>query len=194
MIFFDIPGATPLDPNETAGLKLKHITTKNELDHLEQSNIQEGIKWLNKTKEKEFLTERFLKLLHKNLFGEIWSWAGKYRETGKNIGVDAYLIGSELRQLFDDTKYWIENQTYDPIEIAVRFHHRLVKIHPFPNGNGRHARIMADIILTKELNHPPIDWSKGHDLQNLNDRRSKYILALKEADNHNYQPLLNFVH
>ena len=186
------PGATPLDPNELAGLKFKHVTLQNELDQLEQANIQEGLQWLSRTKEADILTEQFLCKLHKQLFGQVWSWAGQYRTTGKNIGVDAAQIGVQLRQLFDDVTYWCDNDIYPPIEIAVRFHHRLVYIHAFPNGNGRHARIMADSLLVKHLGQPVIDWAGGHDLQAIGARRSQYIAALKEADNHNYQPLLEF--
>ena len=141
-------GATPLDPDEMEGLKFAHIETRGELDQLEQQNIQEGFNWLARQRNyNDFLTEAFLLELHKRLFGLVWTWAGRFRQSEKNIGVDYLMIGIELRNLLDDARFWFENETYGREEFAARFHHRLVKIHPFPNGNGRHARIMTDEIL-----------------------------------------------
>jgi Fic-DOC domain mobile mystery protein B len=141
-------GATPLDPNELGGLKHKHITTQGELDQLEQANISSGLSWLGRQRA-QVLTNYFVITLHKRLFDEVWDWAGTFRETGKNIGIDPLHISVAVRTLMDDVKYWADHKTYSPIEAAVRFHHRLVEIHPFPNGNGRHARIMADVILDR---------------------------------------------
>lgn len=186
-------GATPLDRDELAGLKFAHVTTRGELDHLEQANIQSGMQWLNRTRQTEILSEVFIRTLHKRLFGEVWRWAGTFRTTEKNIGVDPIMIAIELRHLIDDTRYWIEHQTYPPLEIAARFHHRLVYIHPFPNGNGRHARIMADAILTKIYSNPSIDWAGGYDLQSMNERRQVYISALRAADQRDYMPLFSFI-
>jgi len=186
-------GATPLDPDELEGLKFKHVTTRGQLDHLEQANIQDGLRWLSRRKNADILNEAFIRQLHKNLFGEVWTWAGTFRTTEKNIGIDPQQVAVQLRMLLDDARYWIENNTYSPIETAVRFHHKLVYIHLFPNGNGRHARIMADAVLTKVLSLKPIDWASGHDLQAMNERRRAYIQALQEADKGNYQPLLGFV-
>ena len=186
-------GATPLDPDELEGLKFKHVTTRGQLDHLEQANIQEGLRWLSRRKNADILNEAFIRQLHKNLFGEVWTWAGTFRTTEKNIGIDPQQVAVQLRMLLDDARYWIENNTYSPIETAVRFHHKLVYIHLFPNGNGRHARIMADAVLTKVLKLEPIDWASGHDLQEMNEHRRTYIHALQEADKGNYQPLLGFV-
>lgn len=185
-------GATPLDPDETEGLKHKHVSTREELDQLEQANVQSGMTWLSRTRRKDILSEGFVRDLHKRLFGEVWQWAGTFRTTAKNIGVDVEQIGVQLKILLDDANYWIENNTYSPKEIAVRFHHRLVKIHLFPNGNGRHARIMADAILEKLFNEQPIDWAGGHGLQEMTDRRNDYIRALQAADNENYHPLFEF--
>ena len=141
----------------------------------------------------DILNEAFIRQLHKNLFGEVWTWAGVFRTTEKNIGIDPHQMAVQLRMLLDDARYWIENNTYSPIETAVRFHHKLVYIHLFPNWNGRHARIMADAVLTKVLKLESIDWASGHDLQAMNERRRAYIRALQEADKGNYQPLLRFV-
>ena len=186
-------GATPLDPDEMEGLRFKHVSTRGELDELEQANIQEGLAWLAKQKNPDLLSEAFIKKLHKQLFGQVWSWAGTFRRTEKNIGIDPIQIAVSLRMLLDDAKYWVEYDTYSPIEIAARFHHKLVYIHLFPNGNGRHARIIADYILTKLLNVDEIDWAGGHRLEDMNDRRIAYIAALREADRGDYAALLEFV-
>lgn len=184
-------GATPLDPDEMEGLKFKHVTTRGELDELEQVNIESGLIWLSRQRQ-NVLTDDFAVNLHKRLFGEVWSWAGTLRRTEKNIGIDPLQIGVQLRMLMDDARYWADNKTFDPIEAAIRLHHRMVFIHPFPNGNGRHARIMADTILTRVYDAPPIDWAGGHDLQKMNDRRVAYIAALRVADGGDLAPLLAF--
>lgn len=123
----------------------------------------------------------------------MWRWAGTFRTTGKNIGVDPVRIGVELRGLMEDAQYWAAHETYPAIEAAARLHHRMVLIHPFPNGNGRHARILADAVLERIYRVDRIDWSAGHDLQKMNDRRAAYIAALKAADSHDMRPLLAFV-
>ncbi len=189
----DEDGATPLDPNELGGLKFKHITKRGELDHLEQANIQQGLDWLARKKGIDILSEQFIKELHLKLFGEVWCWAGKFRTTERNIGIDPLQISVQLRLLLDDVKFWIENKTYPPLEIAARFHHRLVFIHPFPNGNGRHARIMTDILLTRILDHEPVNWSGGYNSQKMSEQRSNYIDALKSADQNDIQPLIDYI-
>ena len=186
-------GATPLDPDEVEGLRFTHITTRGELDQLEQANIVEGLQWLKKQKHADILSERFVRDLHKRLFGQVWKWAGSFRKTEKNIGVDPILIAIQLRQLLDDTRYWIEHKTYPPMELAARFHHKLVLIHLFPNGNGRHARIMADAILTKLMDAPAIDWAGGYQLESMNERRDQYIAALRAADKNDFSKLFKFV-
>ena len=190
---FNYPeGATPIDKNEIEGLKFKHITKKSELDHLEQANITSGIQWMLKRKGSDILNEQYLKELHKKLFGDVWEWAGKFRTTGKNIGVDPYVISIELRKLLGDVEYWLTNKTFEPYEAAIRFHHKLVYIHPFPNGNGRHSRIMTDALLIKKCGLVAIDWSSGQDLDVTGDYRRKYICALREADKGNYDLLIEF--
>ena len=185
-------GATPLDPNELGGLKHKHITKQAELNQLEQANIESGLRWLSRQRG-DVLTDNFATTLHSRLFGDVWDWAGTFRSTGKSVGIDPIHIPVELRTLLDDAKYWAENRTYSPSEAAVRFHHRLAKIHPFPNGNGRHARIMADAMLDRVYNEKPIDWAGGHDLQKMSGRRTAYIAALKAADQGDIGPLMEFV-
>ena len=132
-------------------------------------------------------------MLHKKLFGEVWSWAGEYRRTEKNIGIDPRQIGVQLKLLLDNAYYWGENNVFSPLEVAARFHHRLVQIHLFPNGNGRHARIATDILLNQVFKHPKIAWTSGFDLQTDNKRRTEYIGALRAADGNDIKPLLKFV-
>ncbi len=192
-IFKEPEGATPLDPDEKEGLRFTHVQTREQLNELEQYNIQSGLQWLAKQKKPDVLSEEFVRELHKRLFGEVWLWAGSFRKTEKSIGIDPIQIGVELRKLLDDAKYWIEYETFPAKELAGRFHHRLVYIHLFPNGNGRHARIMADAILTKLMGVKPIDWAGGYELNAMNERRKQYISALRKADGHNFEELLKFI-
>ncbi len=185
-------GATPLDPDDMEGLKHPHIETRGELDQLEQQNIQDGFIWLNKQRKfKDYLSENFLLELHKRMLGDVWSWAGNFRHSGKNIGVDHLVVGVELKKLLDDARYWIEHKTYGREEFAARLHHRLVLIHPFPNGNGRHARIMTDVILERVLDVAPVNW--GSDLGTDGEHREAYINALQAADRNDYQSIIKFV-
>ena len=193
MNHFEHPeGATPLDPDEMEELKLSHITTRSELDRWEQENINDAMDWLQRRRKNDILTEEFVLKLHRQMFGKVWNWAGKYRQSNKNIGVDWTVTPIELRKLLGDVQYWVEHGTYRFDEIAARFHHRLVAIHVFPNGNGRHARLMADTLLTEVLKKKPFSW--GNDkLSESKDIRKRYIKALKKADRHDYQPLFEFV-
>jgi len=183
------PGAMTLDADEIASLIPGHITTQGELNEWEQLNIVQGEQWARKQR-KDILTEAFLRQLHQQLFGETWKWAGEFRKTDKNIGVDWLKIGVELKNLLDDTRYQIEHASYPSDEIAVRFHHRLVAIHPFPNGNGRHARLMADL-LVERLGQPRFTWG-SHSLIDANATRKQYIAALQAADRRDIAPLLAF--
>ncbi len=190
---FDYPtGATPLDPDEAAGLLLPHITNKTELDRWEQDNISEAETWAFRRKPKELLSVDFVCRLHKRMFGTVWKWAGEFRRSGKNIGVEYWSIGPALQNLVDDVQTWIEHKGYPPDEIAARFHHRLVSIHPFANGNGRHARLMADLLLVHLLDRPRFTWGR-ESLTQAGECRQRYIAALKAADRHDYAPLLAFI-
>lgn len=189
---FDYPdGATPLDADEAQGLLLSHITSRGELDRWEQENISEAEAWAFRRKPKDILTIGFLKRMHKRMFGTVWRWAGKRRTSGKNIGVDVWQIDTGLQNLCADCATWIEYGTYPPDEIAARFHHRLTAIHPFPNGNGRHARLMTDILLVHLLGQPRFSWGSGN-LVNAGDCRQQYINALRAADRLDYSQLLAF--
>jgi len=184
-------GATPLDKNETEGLIPTNITTREELDRWEQDNINEAIVRLERRSPKDILTEQFIKRLHKQMFGNVWQWAGRFRQSEKNIGVPWHRIPTDLKSLCDDARFWIEKETYPQEEIAVRFHHRLVSIHPFPNGNGRHARLMTDVLLEIIFKKSRFSWGSG-DLINSGDCRRRYIDALHAADKFDYGPLLQF--
>lgn len=191
-MFVEPEGATPLDPDEMEGLKFKHISTRDDLDEIEQANIVQGLRWLALQRGGNILKSDFVCKIHTQLFGDIWNWAGSYRLTEKNIGIDPVQISIQLRQLLDDARYWAENNTYAPLEAAARFHHRMVQIHPFPNGNGRHARISADVYLEQYFNHAPIEWANGFNLQSNNNRRADYLAALRTADAGNFDLLLEF--
>jgi Fic-DOC domain mobile mystery protein B len=182
-------GATPLDADDLASLIPRHITTQGELNEWEQLNILQGESWARKQR-KDTLDETFVRQLHRQMFGETWRWAGEFRKSDKNIGVDWLKIGVELRQLLDDARYQIDHGTYPPDETAVRFHHRLVAIHPFPNGNGRHARLMADL-LVERLRQPRFTWG-SRNLVDTTDTRQRYIGALQAADARDYAPLIAF--
>ena len=186
-------GQTPLDDDEKEGLKIKTITTQNELNEFEQLNIENATQWLLQTnlKPNTVLTENFIKKLHKKMFGDVWKWAGTFRKTNKNIGVQWHQIGAQLKQLLDDTQFWIDNKSYKEEEIAIRFKHRLVAIHCFPNGNGRHARMMADIIMETLFKKDIFTWHQSNMIKA--DRiRKEYISALKNADNGDIKPLVHF--
>ncbi len=187
-------GATPLDPDEIEGLKLGHITTRGELDRWEQENINEAYGWLKRRRKTvSILSEQFIKTLHVQMFGKVWSWAGSFRRSNKNIGVDWITIPIELKQLLDDVRYWIGNEIYSPDEIATRFHHKLVFIHLFPNGNGRHARLITDTLLKEVFDLAPFSWGDNLRMQENGQARDDYIQALRAADNYNYSLLINFV-
>jgi Fic-DOC domain mobile mystery protein B len=188
-------GQTPLDEDEKDGLLIPSITTRGELDEVEQRNIEDAIRWTverrRKFKPSEVLTENFIRGLHRKMLGSVWEWAGQFRQSDKNIGVDKYQIGVELRILLDDCKFWIENETFSQDEIAVRFKHRIVSIHCFANGNGRHSRLIGDIIVEKLFGHDVFTWG-GNKLIASGELRSTYLAALRAADSGNYEPLVTF--
>ena len=182
--------ATPLTEEEQAELIPAWITLREELNEAEQENIMEASEWAF-ARRRNVLDERFLTELHRRMFGRVWRWAGQFRRTARNIGVDAYRIPTDLRQLLDDCRFWVDNETYEPDEIAVRFHHRLVQIHPFPNGNGRHARLATDLLLIS-MGQSSFTWGRISLVDNSRTRQ-QYIDALRAADGHHYGPLRDFV-
>lgn len=184
------PGATPLDPEEMAGLIPTGISTRGQLDEYESANITDGMRWAMDRK-RDVLTEGFMEELHRRMFGKVWRWAGAYRRTEKNIGVASHEIRSSLNDLVEDVRTQVATGKLNPQEIAVRFHHRLTKIHAFPNGNGRHARMMTDFLL-EQLGAQPFAWGAGG-LLHESEARERYIHALRRADAKDYGPLLTFL-
>jgi len=188
-----IYGQTPLDEEEKDGLLIPTITTREELDEFEQQNIEEAIQWvlIRSFKPDAIFTEAFIRKVHKRMYAYIWAWAGDFRKTNKNLGVDWWQISTDLKILLDDAKYWIINNTYSPDEIAIRFKHRIVSIHCFPNGNGRHSRLMADIIIEKIFRRTAFTWGAVN-LSQQSEARTAYIAAIKIADKGDLAPLLVF--
>ena len=186
-------GQTPLDEDEKESLLIKSISTRGELDEFEKQNIEDAIQWslTRKFKPEQILSEYFIKDLHKKMYGRVWRWASEYRKTNKNIGVDKLEISIAIRSLIDDAKYWLEHNIYEPDEFAIRFKHRLVSIHCFPNGNGRHSRIIADIIIENIYNQPVFSWG-GASLSEEKDIRAQYLKAIRNADKSDFDLLLKF--
>ena len=189
-IFETDDNSTPLTEEEKQQLKAKWITTRAELNELETKGIADAEIWLLKNK-KDILNETFIKNLHKKMFGDIWKWAGTFRTTERNIGVAPYEIQPKLRVLLDDVKFWIDNCTFSPKEIAIRFHNRLFQIHPFPNGNGRISRLIADLLM-RQFGLPALNWG-SENLTEISELRKEYITALRKADDGDYSFLLNLV-
>ena len=188
-LFEEPDDATPLTPEEQRELIPAHIAFRSELNEAEQDNIGRAQDWAL-ARRRKVLTENFIRNLHKQMLGEVWRWAGRFRTSERNIGIARYEISIAVRQLLDDATAWVEYQSYPPDEIAVRFHHRLVRIHPFVNGNGRHARLVADL-LVMSLGGERFSWGRTS-LRNAGEVRERYIKALQAADTHDLGPLLVF--
>ncbi len=188
-LFNAAEGETPLTAEEREGLIPSHVTLRRELNELEQQNILEADAWVFARKRKVF-DEAFAKNLHRRMFGHVWRWAGRYRETDKNIGIEAWRIAARIPEVLADAAYWVEHTTFPPDETAVRFHHALVFIHPFANGNGRWSRLMTDVLATN-LGHERFTWGRG-DLRAATDVRQSYIQALHQADAFDVAPLIAF--
>lgn len=185
-------GLTPLDPDEAADLLVTGITTRDELNFHEQLNIIAAQQWTESHRQVEILSLDFVRELHRRMFGNVWKWAGTFRTTEKNIGVEPWKIAPMLNDLCGDAKTQIELQSFNADEIAYRFHHRLVQIHCFPNGNGRHARLMTDVMLAQLLFTSPFSWGSAN-LTATGDARVRYIQALRAADRGDYSLLSAFV-
>ncbi len=185
-------GQTPLDPDEKAGLIPEHLATKGDLNDWEQENILGAVRWLRRTRSLDVLSERFCRRLHEQMFNLTWAWAGTFRQSDKNIGCDWTQVAVRLNNVFGNTRWWIDNETFPQDEIAARFHRDLVWIHPFPNGNGRHSRMMTDALL-RSMGQPAFTWGGGGNLATANEIRARYLEALRAADQGNYEMLLAFV-
>ena len=191
MDFKYAPGATPIDPDEALGLIPVHITTQADLNAWEEMNIVEGANWIKRRKITQSLNEGLVRELHHRMFNKTWLWAGTFRKSAKSIGIDWPQIAVALRNLLDNTTYQIEHQTMSIDEIAVRFHHQLVLIHAFPNGNGRHARLMADALIMS-LGGERFSWGGNKPIETLGTTRQSYLSALRAADNGHLDSLMQF--
>lgn len=189
LIDADDEASTPLTPEEREALIPSYIVHRSDLNEAEQVGINDADRWAF-SRKRNLLSEDFIRQLHRRMFNRVWRWAGEFRTTPRNIGIDAWQIEPQLRQLLDDVRYWVEHQTYAPDEIAVRFHHRLVFIHPFPNGNGRLSRLAADL-LTVQFGPERFSWGSGN-LTTIADLRKRYVDALRAADGHEIEPLIIF--
>ncbi len=193
MIHDNPQGATPLTPDDAKGLMPKGVSTRGQLDQFESRNIQQALTWAlrGKRKPSEILTIDFCLKLHKQMFDKTWSWAGQLRRYEVNIGnTPPAMISMNLRNLCDDAQAWVEFKSYPADEICIRLHHKMVLIHPFPNGNGRHSRIMADMLM-KSLGQPVFTWGKSA-LNQHSKSRMDYLTALRLADIGDYKKLLQF--
>ncbi len=189
----NIPGITLLDEEEKQGLLIRTIDTREDLNEFEMKNVEEALLWVLRRSfvYTQVLDELFIYQMHQKMFGKVWAWAGKARTTNKNLGVDKFQIPVLLKSLVEDTRYWIENDTYEPDELALRFKHRLVGIHCFPDGNGRHGRMMADIIIHKIFDRDFFSWGRQNLSKHITSRK-RYLDAMKAGDHFDFLPLIKF--
>ena len=183
----------PLSDEEKADLIVDHVIDRSSIYALEQINIEKAVKWTfgKRLNDQRVINEAFIKSLHQKMYGDVWKWAGRYRTSERNLGIAHYKIAQELKVLVDDTLFWVKNDIYNAEEIAIRFKHRIVSIHCFPNGNGRHSRLMADLIIEKIYKQKYFSWG-GSTLIKDDEKRRKYISALKKADIGEYHDLILF--
>lgn len=187
------PGATPLDDETLQGL-IPGLTTQGELDEYEAAGIARALLWAfnSRTLKKDLLSASGLCLLHRKMFEDTWRWAGQFRKKETNIGVSPEVIQNNLAILLGDVKYWLEHRTFSIEEITARFHHRLVWIHPFPNGNGRFSRLATDLLM-RQYAGATFSWGQEH-LGRMGEKRDSYIKSLRVADQyHDYVPLMRFM-
>jgi Fic-DOC domain mobile mystery protein B len=189
-----LAGQTPLTEEELEGLLVKTISTKGELDELEQLNIQQATEWTLRRKfnKETILTEEFIHELHKRMYSDVWRWAGSTRKSDKSIGVSWFDIPVALRTLMDNCKYWIDNKVFDDEEVAIRFEHEIVRVHCYPNGNGRHSRLIADVIISHIFKGKVFSWGGGGSLTKEGEARVEYLKAIKIADKGEIKPLIHF--
>lgn len=186
-------GPTPVTPEESLELRIS-VQSRDELNAFERENILEARAWAlspRTLKRDDLLTEGFMRDLHRRMLGRVWRWAGRFRTTDRNMGRPVYALAMEVRTLLDDARHWREHETYSAVEASVRFHHRLVMIHPWVNGNGRHSRLMADILVSTQGGEP-LSWGRGADLAGPGEARAQYLAALRAADAGDFGPLLSF--
>lgn len=187
------PGQTAISEDEIEGLRTKSITTQDELNEAERLNIEQAIDWTLRRRfsAADVFTEKFITELHRRMYADVWKWAGSFRKSDKNIGVDWFTIPTQLRALLDDAIFWHDNETFSFDERAIRFKHRIVSIHCFPNGNGRHSRLIADVIASHVYKLPVFTWSAGY-LQQKGHDRKQYLATLRQADAGDIKNLIQF--
>jgi len=185
----DIDGSTPIA--DCSGLIPGHITTQAQLNEWEKTNIIAAQKKYLARRRKYAFDSGFFRAVHRDMFDATWEWAGIFKKCNFNLGIDFHQVPVEMKKLSDDVKYWLKNETFGILEQSVRLHHRLVHIHAFQNGNGRHARLIQDIFLFNN-EHPLPSWPSGEIIEKT-DIRSRYIKALKSADKGGYLPLLKLI-
>lgn len=191
----DPEGATPLSPDDLLGLKLPHIQTREQLNEVEAANILQGQNWISDLQSltlSDIFSRDFVVALHNNLFGDVWEWAGTFRLRELNIGVDPKNISVDLHNFLEDAKCWVEFKHFSDLELSARIQHRLVQIHPFPNGNGRHSRIFTDIVRMFLLNKKPLKWANVK-LENMSKERRNYIDGLRKADGGDFSEMIHYL-
>lgn len=184
------PGATPVNEDEDESLIPSHIQTRADLNAWEQANILDAVRWTRRTRAPA-LDQATVRELHRRMFDRTWEWAGQYRRSDKTLGIDWPQIPVTVHNLLEDGRFWLSNETFPLDEIALRLHHRLVWVHPFPNGNGRHARLWTDMFL-RQNGRRSFEW-KNAELDLPGEARGAYIRALQAADNNDYGPLLELI-
>lgn len=195
MIIDEPKGATPLTPDDMKGLKHPHVTTREQLNELEQSNIIAGQQWVSGISDltlDSIFSIEFVLALHLNLFGDVWTWAGTIRNKELSIGCDPSQVWPNLYNFLEDAKCWIKFKHFSNLELSARIQHKLVEIHPFPNGNGRHSRIFTDIVRIVLLEEPMLNWAEGN-LEKVSEERTVYISCLKEADKGDFAPFVKYL-
>jgi Fic-DOC domain mobile mystery protein B len=183
-------GATPFDVD---GLRLTHLRTREAIYDAEAENILLAYqKYLRRrlSPNRAWFTEGFVRQVHRDMLGAVWEWGGRYRETELTIGVPAHQIREEIAKLCDDRLFWDKDKNMPIIERAARLHARLAWIHPFRNGNGRHARLITDIFLYSHRHALP-EWPHSELIQE-GTPREEYLVAMKQADRGNFESLITF--
>jgi Fic-DOC domain mobile mystery protein B len=183
-------GHTELSEDDRHGLIPAYIATRGDLFDAEQRNIANALLRRRPPTPAQLLDEQYLRRLHRAMFREVWAWAGRYRTHETNIGIAPHRIATDVALMLGDARAWIEHDTYVPDELAVRFHHRLVAIHPFPNGNGRHGRVAADYLI-RGLGGRAFSWGARSDLETPGLRLA-YRRALEQADAGDVTALIDF--
>lgn len=191
-------GTTPIEPQDLDGLIPAFVATRADLNQVEYENIAKALPWairqarvggVHRLLEYDLVFE-----LHRRMFGDVWTWAGSQRRRETNIGVSPHQIPMALRQALDGARYWHEHDAHPVDHRAARIHHRLVVVHPFPNGNGRCTRLIADLYL-RSVGSPPFSWAAGRldgGAEARRDVRRAYIAALDAAPFDDYEALVAF--